>query len=43
MEVEDQLIKIFIGHPKNNNGSDHCGGGYAEDDYAYVYVAVWFK
>lgn len=40
-EVEDELIKTFIYHPKCSNDAEHSGGGISEGYINYVYVAVW--
>lgn len=43
LTIEDDLIKIFIEHPKNDNGVDDSRGNISEEDTIYVYVAVWYE
>lgn len=41
LEVEYELIKTFIHHPKCSNDANHSGGGTSEGYINYVYVAMW--
>ncbi len=41
-EVETELIRTFISHPKCDNDATHAGGGVSEEYVYYVYVAVWY-
>jgi len=42
MDVENDLIKFFYDHPKNNNDSDHAGGNVGPGRQ-HVYVALWLR
>ena len=42
LEVEYELIKTFIDHPKCSNDADNSGGNISEEYVNYVYVAVWY-
>lgn len=41
LEVEEELIQLFIDHDKCLNEADHAGGGVSPRYRQYVYVAVW--
>jgi len=41
LDIEDELIKHFYNHPKNDNWQEHAGGNVAEGRQ-HIYVALWF-
>lgn len=43
INVEDTLIRTFIGNLKCSNDNNHGGGGASDEYINYVYLACWYQ